>query len=275
MNKITKRILILLTTVLISCGIPQTEVDKLNAEIETLKKEIDECKNGADKLFAKANLHFEQKDFNASQNELNTLIQKFPASEEAAKGKELLTQLNIEIEKLSQQKQKEEIERKKKEEKRLSDATKNMRTKYDDINEITWYRDKTSPQYNNYNGFFGYFGKSNTGIPFLRLRIQYAADDWLFIESYIIKVDGITYTIEEEKYGEIETDNGSGGVWEWLDRAVSEDELQIMRAVANGKDVKIRFNGKQYRKDKTINSTQKAALRNVLDAFDALGGKIY
>lgn len=275
MNKNITIILILLTTILISCGIPQTEVDKLKAEIDTLKKEIDECKNGADKLFAKAKLHFEQKEFVTSQSEINTLIQKFPASNEAEKGKELLTQLTVEIEELAKQKEKEEVARKKKEEKRFSDATKNMRTKYDDINEITWYRDKTSPQYTNYNGFFGYFGKTKTGMPSLRLRIQYAADDWLFIDNYVIKVDGITYTIEEQNYGEIETDNGSGGIWEWLDRAVSENELQIMRAVANGKDVKIRFNGKQYKKDKTINSTQKAALRNVLDAFEALGGKIY
>lgn len=275
MNKNITLIVILLTTIFNSCGIPQSEVDKLSAEIETLKKEIDECKNGADKLFGKANLYFEQKDFNQSKSELSTLIQKYPTSVEAEKGKKLLTKINIEIKKLAEQKKKEEIKREKEEEKRLTNATKNMRKKYDDIKEITWYRDKTSPQYNNYNGLFGYFGKSNTGSPFLRLRIQYAADNWLFIEKYVIKVDGLTYEIEEEKYGEIETDNGYGRIWEWLDRAVSKKELEIMKAIANGKDVKIRFIGKQYYKDKTINSTQKQALRNVLDAFEALGGEIY
>jgi outer membrane murein-binding lipoprotein Lpp len=275
MNKITLLTLILLTTIFYSCGIPQAEVDKLNAEIETLKKEIDECENGADKLFGRANLYFDQKDFSKSKSELNNLIQKYPTSTEAEKGKALLTKIDSEIEKLAEQKKKEEIARKKAEEKRLANATKNMRKKYDDMNEITWYRDKSSPRYNNYNGFFGYFGKTNTGSPFLRLRIQYAADDWLFIERYVIKVDGITYEIAEEKYGEIETDNGSGGIWEWLDRSVTKKEMEIMRAVANGKDVKIRFIGKQYYKDKTINSTQKRALRNVIDAFEAMGGKIY
>ena len=275
MNKITKLTLILLLTILGSCGIPQSEVDKLNAEIQTLKKEIDECKNGADKLFGRASLYFEQKDFDKSKTELNTLIEKYPTSKEAEKGQELLTKIDSEIEKIAKQKKKEELASKKEEEKRLANATKNMRKKYDDMKEITWYRDKTSPQYNNYNGFFGYFGKSNSGSPFLRLRIQYAADDWLFIEKYVIKVDGVTYEIEEEKYGEIETDNGYGGIWEWLDRAVSKKEFEIMKAVANGKSVKIRFIGKQYYKDKTINSTQKRALRNVLDAFEAMGGKIY
>ena len=231
MNKITKLTLILLLTILGSCGIPQSEVDKLNAEIQTLKKEIDECKNGADKLFGRASLYFEQKDFDKSKTELNTLIEKYPTSKEAEKGQELLTKIDSEIEKIAEQKKKEELARKKAEEKRLANATKNMRKKYDDMKEITWYRDKTSPQYNNYNGFFGYFGKSNSGSPFLRLRIQYAADDWLFIEKYVIKVDGVTYEIEEEKYGEIETDNGYGGIWEWLDRAVSKKEFEIMNGV--------------------------------------------
>jgi len=42
--------------------------------------------------------------------------------------------------------------------------------------------------------------------------------------------------------------------------------------VANGKDVKIRFSGKDYYKDKTITNQQKLALRNILDAYEALGG---
>jgi prefoldin subunit 5 len=107
MNKITKLTLILLLTILGSCGIPQSEVDKLNAEIQTLKKEIDECKNGADKLFGRASLYFEQKDFDKSKTELNTLIEKYPTSKEAEKGQELLTKIDSEIEKIAKQKKKE------------------------------------------------------------------------------------------------------------------------------------------------------------------------
>lgn len=174
--------------------------------------------------------------------------------------------------KIAESNKKAEEERLKKEKQRLADATKKMRKKYDDMNGITWYRDRTSPQYTNYNGFFAYIGKEEGSNPWLRLRIQYAADDWLFIEKYIIKVDGRIYTISEEKYGEIETDNGSGGIWEWLDRTVNQNEFEIIKAVANGENVKIRFVGKQYHKDKTITSKQKLALRNVLDTYEALGG---
>ncbi len=40
-----------------------------------------------------------------------------------------------------------------------------MRKSYDDMNGITWYYDKTSPKYTNYNGFYAYIGKEKTGNP--------------------------------------------------------------------------------------------------------------
>lgn len=74
------------------------------------------------------------------------------------------------------------------------------------------------------------------------------------------------------KYGEIETDNGGGGIWEWLDRSVGSHEYQIIKAVADAKDAKIRFVGRQYHKDRVITMREKQALKNVLDAYEALGG---
>ena len=86
----------------------------------------------------------------------------------------------------------------------------------------------------------------------------------MFIEKYIIKVDGKTYTISENSYGEIKSDNGNGGIWEWLDRQVGSLEYEVIKAVANGNNVKIRFSGKDYYKDKIITEQQKTAL-NKLD----------
>lgn len=255
-----------------SCGVPQSDYDKLQSENKELKQQLEDCQFGADKLLNKAKTYFENKEYEQCINQVNILLNKHLGSNEAKEGKELLEKSNIELKKIAEAKKKEEAEKIKKEKQRLANATRKMRKKYDDMNGITWYYDKSSPRYTNYNGFYAYIGKEKNGLPWLRLRIQYAADDWLFIEKYIIKVDGVTYTISEEKYGEIETDNGDGGIWEWLDRAVDNDEFEIIKAVANGKNVKIRFVGKQYYKDKIITSRQKLALRNVLDAYEALGG---
>lgn len=263
----------ILMTLLISCGgVSQNEYDALKAENEKLRKEIEDLKFGPDKLLNQAKVYIDSKDFVKARAELQTLLDKHPASQQATVAKNLLTNVEngIKEQKLAEEKAIAEKERKEKEQ--LANATKKMSKKYDDVNEITWYRDKSSPAYVNYNGFYAYIGQLNGSKPWLRLAIQYAADDWLFIESYIIKVDGKTFTISENSYGEIKTDNGSGGIWEWLDRQVGSSEYEIIKAVAHGKDVKIRFSGKDYHKDKTITEQQKTALINVLDAYEALGG---
>lgn len=273
MNKIT---LTTIATAIIlgSCGVPQEDYDKLQSENKELKLQLEECQFGASKLLSKATAYFENKQYEKCKNEVNVLIEKHSGSNEAKTGKYLIEKANIEINKLAKAKKKEKAERERKEKLRLANATKKMRKKYDDMNGTTWYRDRTSPQYVNYNGFFATIGDDETSKPWLRLKIQYVADDWLFIEKYIINVDGKTYTITEEKYGEIETDNGGGEIWEWLNRSVDSDEYEIIKAVASGKNVKIRFVGKQYYKDKTITNKQKLALRNVIDAYEALGGTI-
>ena len=253
-------------------GVSKNEYEALKAENEKLKQEIEDLKFGPDKLLAQGKLYLDDKDFSKSKSELQTLLDKHPASNQAIEAKQLINTVEkgIKEQELAAEKAKAEAEKNEKE--RLANATKKMNKKYDDVNEITWYRDKTSPAYVNYNGFYSYIGQSEGSKPWLRLAIQYAADDWLFIERYIIKVDGKTYTISEDSYGEIKTDNGSGGIWEWLDRQVGTSEYEIIKAVANGKDVKIRFSGKDYHKDKTITQQQKSALKNVLDAYEALGG---
>lgn len=266
-------------------GVSKQEHDSLKAENEKLKLEIEDLKFGPDKLLNQVKLHIESKEYTLAKSEIEELITRHPTSDQAAAAKVFLADVDKQV---SEQIFKEEKERKeqelanekervakeKLEKERLSNATKKMNKKYDEINEVTWYRDKTSPAYVNYNGFYAYIGQSNGGRPWLRLAIQYAADDWLFIEKYIIKVDGVTYNISEQEYGEIKTDNGSGGIWEWLDRQVGPSEFEIIKAVANGKDVKIRFSGKDYHKDKTITSQQKLALKNVLNAYEALGGSM-
>lgn len=259
---------------LISSCVPKSDYESLKSENEQLKKELEDCKFGAERLLKQAQTQYDNKEYDNCVLTVAELEKRHPGSNEFKIGLDLKKKAELAKERQIAAEKRAEAERIQKEKQRLANATSKMRKSYDDMNGITWYYDKTSPKYTNYNGFYAYIGKEKTGNPWLRLRIQYAADDWLFIEKYIIKVDDVTYTIVEEKYGEIETDNGSGGIWEWLDRGVDSDEYQIIKAVANGKNVKIRFVGKQYHKDKSITSAEKLALRNVLDAYEALGGTL-
>jgi len=259
--------------VLIGCsGVSQSDYNALKAENEKLKVEIQDLKFGPDKLLNQAKGLLDNKEFAKAETVLKTLLQKHQGSEQVTEAKSLLTvaEKGIKEQKLVEEKEKRENARKEKE--RLANATKKLSKKYDDINETTWYRDRTSPAYVNYNGFYAYIGQSKGSKPWLRLAIQYAAEDWLFIKSYTIKVDNQTYEISENSYNEIKTDNGEGGIWEWLDRQVTSSEYKIIKAVAFAKNAKIRFEGKDYHKDKIINEQQITALRNILDAYEALGG---
>lgn len=165
--------------------------------------------------------------------------------------------------------QEAEAIRKAQEERRMATAIQKMIKSTDKIERTDWYRDKSSPAYNNQNGFFLYIGKRGAADPWLRLRIQYHADDWLFIESFVVVADGQRF---EHNVVKFERDNDST-IWEWYDENLSESDLTMIRAVIGSKEAIIRFNGRQYRSDKKITSAQKAALQNVLDAYKALGGK--
>lgn len=148
--------------------------------------------------------------------------------------------------------------KKKKKEEELSKILSNMTKEHDDITNITWYRDKSSPKYANANGFYLYFSKDT-----LRLNIQYYADDWLFIEKVIIKTDTTTHTIKPK----FERDNSSGKIWEWADLYVDKSGMAIIEDIINSSNVKIRYEGSKYYKDITLSEKQKKALKDTLLAF--------
>ncbi len=257
-----------------SCGggVPQAEYDKVVKENQTLKAEIEELKFGADKLLAQAKNLFSSKDFQAAKGKLNTLIKKHPASNEATEAENLIEEADKEIEKEKQLGEKKAKEKEAADKRRLAKATGKMRKNVDEMKGITWYYDKNTTKYNNVNNFHLYMGKEENTKPWLRFRIQYKGDDWLFIENYNIKTDNDTYTFTPTK--RVERDNGSGGIWEWCDESLNSRTYAMIQDVINSKSVKIRHNGQKYYKDRRVSSREKTALKNVIDAYEALGGNM-
>lgn len=138
-----------------------------------------------------------------------------------------------------------------------------MSKRFDAFQDITWYKSPTSTKYRNANAFYLYFGVSNGSPAGLRLVIQYYADDWLFINSAKVNVDGVIYSVESSEW---ERDNDSD-IWEWIDVPLSDRSL--IQAIIKSKSAVIRFEGNQYYDTRTISPTQKRALRDVLDAYDS------
>lgn len=147
-------------------------------------------------------------------------------------------------------------------------ALSKMRVETDKFNGIKFYTDRSTPYYANYSTFHLYIGKSGDGDPYLRFKVRYSDDDWLFVESASINIDGDVRVLDVGS--DWDRDNGSGDIWEWVDVPATESHLSLVRDVINSKSAVIRYFGSQYRDDRTITSAQKRALQNVLDAFEAL-----
>jgi hypothetical protein len=147
-------------------------------------------------------------------------------------------------------------------------ALKSMRVQTDKFSGNKFYYDRSTPYYANYSTFNLYIGKSPDGDPYLRFKLRYSDDDWLFVNSASININGAVRDLDVGS--DWERDNGSGDIWEWVDVPASSSLLSLIEDVINSKSSVVRFFGSQYRDDRVISSTQKRALRNVLNAYEAL-----
>jgi hypothetical protein len=151
-------------------------------------------------------------------------------------------------------------------------ALAKMIVKSDTVEDYKAYRPISSPRYLNANGFFVYIVQPSGSEPYLRFRIQYHGEDWLFINSFFFNVDGEKYKISTS-YGEIERDNNSE-VWEWYDVAPNSENIEMLQKIMNSKKTVMRMEGTQYYKDKTITEAQKSAIRDTFVVFQGMGGSL-
>lgn len=136
---------------------------------------------------------------------------------------------------------------------------------------VIWYEPKSAPKYVNQNGIYCYFQTQNDIPNNFRFRVQYMAEDWLFFESVQFSIDGNAY-----KYIPLntKTDHGNGLIWEWFDEQISSSsDRGLIEALAYSKNVKVKFNGRQYQKIKKLTKNQIIDIKNTLELYRAMGGK--
>ncbi|PKV49823.1 hypothetical protein ATE84_1861 [Aquimarina sp. MAR_2010_214] len=261
---------ILMTLILVSCGIPQADFDKLKEENDKLKKEIAECQLTPNQILEQAHEYYDALEYVKSKERLEVLVDKYPSSSETKKGKSLLKKVKKEIlqaqkalnkDKLTEESNPEDYKK----------AIAKMRKKYDAVNEVTWYSDKSSIQVNTKSYFQIYVGKKDSRKPWLGFSINYfTKKDWLFIQRIEIDVDGKIYHVEEDTPGEFNSKEESGGKREWIDRVVKQLEMPMIKAIASGKKVKITFFGKENVDSRIVSKSEKKAMKNTLRAFNVL-----
>lgn len=191
----------ILMTGLIGCGgVSQKDYDTLKAENENLKKEIEALKFGPDKLLSQAKVYIESKDFYKAQTELQSLLDKHPASQQAIEGKQLLAVANNGIK-----------------EQEIADAKANAEREVEiDKREVS---KKNAPapeavqksgnkEYDKIRAEYKLFGKWDLKVPYftgsLRLEIYQKGNKYLSVEP------GVDYRIRQlRKRGQIFTIIGS------------------------------------------------------------------
>lgn len=151
----------------------------------------------------------------------------------------------------------------------------NFNEKFDEFDPEgkTWHKPKNAPKYTNRNGIFFYFQSVKDVPSNFRFRIQYHADDWLFIKKVQFSIDGNAYEFVPSN---TETDSGNGGrIWEWFDeRMSSPSELEIVHALANAKTARMKLIGSQYHKVKDISASEIRSMRQARDLYLAMGGEL-
>lgn len=143
-------------------------------------------------------------------------------------------------------------------------ALKNFKKEKDDFEGDIFYRDSRTPNYANTNFIYPYIGNKEN-LYWLRLKFQYASDNWLFINNAILMVDDEKFNIS----GKWERDHNSK-IWEWMDISVKDEEYQILKKIANSKTTKIRYEGTQYHDDRTLTQKEIAIIKKTLEIYDGL-----
>ena len=266
-----------------SCVSKQTE-KKLLERISDLEIKYDECQNGAVKLHAKMILNHEKENFENCQEIFNEMENKHPESVLFMEVKSMYEK-SLENKRLEADRVKvlaEEIidkARKRTEDKlKIIKAQRNKRLKVlkklkkdkDDISGITWYKQPYFTHYTNTNFTSIYIGHT-ANSEWLRLRMSYAGDNWIFFKKAYLSYDGKTKEITFNEYDDKDSDNNRN-VWEWIDIKVTKDVEEFLREFSKSKNAKMRLTGK-YTETRNLTWNERQGIRDILDGYDALKGE--
>lgn len=199
-------------------------------------------------------------DINNAKRSIKILLEKDSTYKDSADVIEILNTLDS-IKRSNLLKEKER-------KKELEISFNKLRNEYDDVAQTNWYRNPYFTHYNNRNLTSLYIGKNNSSV-WLRLKMSYTGDGWIFFEKAYLSYDGNTVEVEFDKYDDKETENSGGDVWEWIDVPVSDKLEDFLREFCQSKNAKMRLSGK-YTETRTLTWNERQGIKDVLDGYDFL-----
>ena len=233
------------------------EKEQLSKELSQARKDLEEYQMAPSKLCANIELFLKEKNINKLKEIEDKLSKYHPESAELKKVKQYRAQAEKQI-----------AQEKAAAEKKRLQAVNKLKKKYDDISGITWYENPYFTHYNNRHLTSIYIGKNDSNV-WLRLKMSYSGDDWIFFENAYLSYDGNTREINFNKYENKESDNSGGEVWEWIDVSVDSYLHSYLKEMINGKSIKMRLSGK-YTRTRNLSVNEIQGIKDVLLAYDVL-----
>lgn len=151
----------------------------------------------------------------------------------------------------------------------------NMVSNYDEFTEIIWHYDKYTYKESN-NRVYLYIGQMNNDYYWMRFRIsRMGFFDKSKIEKFIILTDNDIYTITPSENEVNTSETILGFKNQWYDTNVNDEKLDIVRAIINSSNPKIRvWSANMNFDDRKISSEEKVSLQIVLDAYKHFTGGV-
>lgn len=137
---------------------------------------------------------------------------------------------------------------------------KKFKSKKDEFNNVEWFTHKNQVGLCCRNYLMAHVNLNG----FMYLEDQYYSSDWIFHTSIQVKIGNKvynSYTVETYSKNN-RTDNSGGSVWENIDYI--DGDNGIIKAIADNydKEIKVRFNGREYYHDFTLPKSDKEAIKD-------------
>jgi PDZ domain-containing protein len=147
-----------------------------------------------------------------------------------------------------------------------------VRKKVDGVRGLTFYNDVEAPESTSDGSDSDVYFAMKNGTPEpLRLRLMYVGKHWLFVERFVFKANGQTFTVAPPRSLDVERDVLTGGVSEWYD-ASPKDLPKIVEAIWNDSRAVLRYEGKTEYLDRQITANERSRLWRMMMVHRMLGG---
>lgn len=143
-----------------------------------------------------------------------------------------------------------------------------IRTERDTFNAATFYVHPSKPASGAERSYVQtYVAQTAEGNVFLRFRLNYMAESWLFVTSARFRIDG---EIVEFPGNPVWNHDNRSRVWEWIDVVADRKIRELARRIADSEETVIRFDGRQAYDNITVGEADKQAIIEMFEVEKAL-----